>query len=373
MNSLKQLVLAAALGLAAPAHADLLGVTPGEPTISFGGAGLIDYDVATGTVTISAEPADLFQSDPFLLGSILGTGAEDERLFSIQFKVDSTGQFVSGVDGPDLIIKGSIDVDFDTIPDYDGVLLQAEVTAFGFQDGGVADDQFDIRLGSVTGALAGLYTGKDLAVSVTSEISTEFTTPFAGSFAADFLGQAKGVLGAINPVVEVAACHVDIEARCSVNGQRSNACKCRIPVSKSPRFWEVEDKWKNGRHCKRWKYGTHGQSFSWARRYETTPVKFTYVVTNTGTVPVLNLVIEDAFEGDIAGAPLMLAVGQSVTLFRTVDLNERVENTATVVGDNGAGLTCGDSDTVTVAEKLRDRRRHDDDRYNDKGKGRDRD
>lgn len=38
-----------------------------------------------------------------------------------------------------------------------------------------------------------------------------------------------------------------------------------------------------------------------------------------------------------------------------------------------AGLTCGDSDTVTVAEKLCDRRRHDDDRYNDKGKGRDRD
>lgn len=354
------------------AHAELLGLTPAEPTLDFGGAGVIDYDATTGTVTISGVPATLFQSDPFIFGEVLGTGPDDEKTVTLQFRVDASGQFVSGVDGPDLIVKGSIDTDFDGVANYDGVLVQGEVSHFGFTDGGSeGDDGFDVRLHLDTaapGALAPLYAGKDLAVRVVSEVSAEFPNPFGGGFGADFVGQAKGVIGTVDPLPPPSgACKLDVDALCSVDGGPFKN-KCRIKVTKSPKHWEHEEFDIGGHTCRHSTYGMHGDPVPpWAARYASTPVTFKYVVTNTGTTPVSNLVVKDSFDTPVSGVPATLAAGESVTMTRTENLSDGIDVVVKVFGRNPPAR-CGDKDVVVIKDKLRDRQRHDDDHFRDKGR-----
>lgn len=359
------LVSAALMACLSPAMAlaALLGVATAEPTLDFSGSGMIAYDATTGTVTISGTPSTLSQADPFIYGEVLGTGVdEDERFITIVFKVDTLGNVVDGTAA--LTVKGSIDVDFDSIPDYDGVLLQADVDSFGFLEGGASDDIFDLRLTNITGTLAPLYEGKDLAVVVNSEISTEFPTPFGGSFAADFIGQAKGVLGAVDPVV-MGTCSLDVDAFCSVGGS-ANKNKCRIKATKSSAHWEHVDRDYHGRSCKRSKYGMHGTPEpGWTRRYPATDVLFTYVVTNTGTTPISNLIVDDSFDTDLSGIPATLAPGESVTLTRTVPLREGLTDTVSVMGEYAA-VMCSANDNVVVSDKMRKMKLHDMDNYKDK-------
>ena len=66
-NTIPALCLAAGLAMATTSsQAALLGLEPDLPTINFGGAGIIDYDNATGIVTISADPAAVFSVSPFI-------------------------------------------------------------------------------------------------------------------------------------------------------------------------------------------------------------------------------------------------------------------------------------------------------------------
>jgi hypothetical protein len=366
--------LCLALGLVATttfSQAALLGVVPNEPTVDFGGAGIVNYDAVTGLVTISGTPATLFQTAPFLYGEVLGTGVDDEKLVTIKFHVDSSGHLLSGITGPDLIVKGSIDTDFDGVADYDGILLEAEVIAFGFEDGVAgASDVFDLRFDTVTGVLAPLYNGKDIALNVVSETSVEFLTPFAGSFASNFMGQAKGVLGATDPVLPPSsvACQLNVAATCSVGDSSDDKTKCRIKVSKSPKHWEHVDVDYHGHTFRRSEYGMHGHQVpSWASRYPTTNVTFSYVVTNTGTTPVSNMLVTDSFETGVTGVPALLEPGASVTFTRVEKLSEGIDNTVTVMGEYQSAV-CADSDVVVIKDKLRERREHDEDRYKDKGK-----
>jgi len=369
MLPLKRLCAAALLLGSVSAPAELLNVVPNEPTISFGGTGIIEYDPSTQELTLQGEPSNLFRSDPFIDALVTGRSGDEARVLSLRLRVGPAGQFSGGVTGPDLQVLGAVDIDFDGIADFDGVLLEAEVTGFGFRDGGTGDDTFDLRLGTVSGVLAPLFTGKDLAINVTSEVSAEFPDAFAGGFATAWQGQAKGVLGAIEPVVQVSACKIDVKATCRVDGQGRDRCKCRIATGKSQFFWEVKDRVIRGQTCKRWKYGLHGNPLqNLGRRHRSTPVTFTYVVRNVGPVPVLNLTLDDSFEGELTNVPLVLDPGQSFTTRRTIGLSEAVNNVVTVVGDNGAGLSCGDTDTVVVSERLKVRRRHNDDDFRDKGR-----
>lgn len=372
-NVLATCAMAAGIALAPPlSHAELLGLAPAESTLDFSGAGVIDYDATTGVVTISGIPATLFKSDPFIFGEVLGTGADDEKLVTVKFQVDGNGHFVSGVEGPDLVVKGSIDTDFDGVPNYDGVLLQGEVTQFGFENGASGgDDVFDLRLqldGTTPGALSPLYAGKDLAISIVSEVSTEFPTPFSGSFATDFVGQAKGVIGTVDPLPPPSgSCKLDVDALCSVDGGPFKN-KCRIKVTRSPKHWEHEEFDLGGQICRHSTYGMHGDPVpAWATRYASTPVAFKYVVTNTGTTPVSNLVVKDSFDTPVAGVPATLAPGETATLTRTENLSDGIDVVVKVFGRNPPAR-CGDKDVVVIKDKLRDRQRHDDDNFRDKGR-----
>jgi hypothetical protein len=373
----RKILLAAISGVAIAfspvvSQAELLGLTPGEPTLDFGGAGIITYDAVTGLVEISGVPATLFQSDPFIFGEVLGTGTDDEKVVTVKFHVSPTGVLASGVDGPDMVIKGSIDTDFDGVPNYDGILLQGEVAQFGFLNGASGgDDAFDLRLSLYTvapGVLSPLYTGKDLAIRVVSEVSTEFPTPFGGSFAPSFTAQAQGVIGSVDLLPPLAGkCKLDVNALCSVGGQAFKN-KCRIKVTRSPKHWEHEEFNFDGYTGRHSTYGMHGDPVpAWATRYPSTPVTFKYIVTNTGATQVGGLMVKDSFDTPVAGVPSTLAPGQSVTLTRTENLTDSIEVLVKVFGKNPPAR-CGDQDIVVVKDKLRDRRPHDDDSFRDKGR-----
>ncbi|MGB0126383.1 MAG: hypothetical protein WBP72_02005, partial [Rhodocyclaceae bacterium] len=220
---------------------------------------------------------------------------------------------------------------------------------------------------AVPGVLAPLYTGKDLAVSVVSEVSTEFQTPFAGTFDSNFTGQAKGVLGTVDSLPPPSgACKLDVDALCSVDGGPFKN-KCRIKVTKSPKHWEHEEFDAGGHTCRHSTYGMHGDPVpAWATRYASTPVTFKYVVTNTGTTPISSLVVKDSFDTPVSGAPSTLAPGQSVTLTRIENLSDSIDVVVKVFGRNPPAR-CGDKDVVVIKDKLRDRQRHDDDNFRDKG------
>lgn len=356
---------------AGTSQAALIGLTAGEPTIDFGAGGMISYKAATGLVTISGVPSTLFRSDPFLFAQIMGTTADNERLITVQFKVDAAGNFLAGngTTDPDLIIKGAVDVNADGIIDFDGVLLTANVAQFGFQYGGTTGaSTFDVRLNAVSGLLASYYSGHDLAMVITSQISTEFPNGFNGAFTANFTGQAQGVLGETNALPLL--CQIEADAFCSVNGS-PNSTKCRIQTTKSEKHWDWDDRStsgaSNGQPYRRYTYGMHGDPVpAWTQKFPPTPVTFNYVIKNTGTTPISGLVVDDSFDIPVTGAPTTLAAGQTVTLTRTESLREGIEDVLMASGTYSSAH-CADRSTVVVKNKLRQRRRHDYDDYDDKG------
>lgn len=359
--------LACGVGLLSnPAQAALVGVTANTPTIAFGGSGIIDYVASTGIVTISGDPAQIFSTSPFLVSEILGTGTNDEQLVSISFQVNSSGAFVSGVTGDDLVVKGWIDVDGDgtvNAGDYDGILLTGEVTHFGFMNGaGSAADKFDLRITVTGGALAPLYSGSNLGVIVDSEVSTEYPNPFNGSWSTDFVAQAKGIIGKDVPS---GPCHVKLSAYCSVNGGPLQE-KCRIKVTRAPEHWErCEYSW-NGHTYKRSEYGMHGDPVPpWAANYPSTAVTFTYVLENDGNVDANNIVLQDSFDTPLTGVPSSLAPGATATVTRTVNLREEMKNHVQLCASNGSN-ECGAHDVVVIKDKMRKKRRFDDDDFDGK-------
>ncbi|MDD2760413.1 MAG: hypothetical protein PHH11_08970 [Methylomonas sp.] len=189
------------LALCSPmSHAGLLGLTPDFPVVEFSDSGTISYNASSGVLDISGSPSSLFSAEPFILSEILGTTQDGVKGVNISFQVDSAGNFVSGIaNGPDLIITGSVDVDGDSSVDYDGILLTAKVSQFGFLNGSAnGADTFDLRLNNIGGALAYLYSNMNLAASITSEASHSYPNPFAGSFGGDWQGLAKGTIGLVS-------------------------------------------------------------------------------------------------------------------------------------------------------------------------------
>jgi len=193
------LTITAGIGLAPnSASATLIGLSPFLPTIDFSGSGNINYEASRGIVSVTAVPSILFSVDPFISIEIQNAVDNAPKSLLIQFQVDNSGNLISSSSSvPDLILIGSVDTDGDNLVDHSGTLLSAKVTQFGFLDSANGDDRFDLRLDSIGGSLAYLYSDHNLASLVISEISSSYTNTFNGSFDVDWQGQAKGVIGLI--------------------------------------------------------------------------------------------------------------------------------------------------------------------------------
>jgi hypothetical protein len=82
-------------------------------------------------------------------------------------------------------------------------------------------------------------------------------------------------------------------------------------------------------------------------------VQFTYTISNTGTTPITELAVTDAFGTlDLSSVPLPLLPGQSVSLVVTEPVSSTIENVVTAVG-NGE-CTAQGSTTVTVGDPAPD-------------------
>ncbi|MGR8929603.1 MAG: hypothetical protein ACU836_03100 [Gammaproteobacteria bacterium] len=364
------LCLAAGLSFASSAsQANLLGLAPNTPTINFAG-GIIEFTQQDGTVTISGLPSSLNSIFPFISAEILGASADNVKDVTVIFTVDNNGTVISNDPNvPDLVVYGSIDTNGDGTADYSGALLSGEVVQFGFENGAAGGtDSFDLRLNNIGGSLAYLYSGQDLAITVQSEASPEFLTPFEGGFTANWMGAAKGNIGSTAPITGNGGCHMALEAKCSVDGGPFQD-KCRIKVTRSPKHWERIEYTSSGHIFYKSQFGMHGSEVpTWAANYPSTNVTFQYTLTNDGDNPVSQIEIYDSFSNDtpMPTYPTLLSVGSSFTITRAVELNEAVDNDVTAIGTYGSEMCVAD-DVIVVKNKLRDRKKHDDDDFRDKG------
>lgn len=182
------MLLVVALGCAA--QAAMLGVRPRFPMVVYDSGGTLNYDAGSDLLSIDATPLAIKFPPPGIID------AASVRSFTIRVTVDGTGALTGGVPGDDLVLVGDVDVvPFDGVMDYEGVLLTGEVVQFGYQDSGGPTDLYDFRFMVTGGALADLFSGQDIGITLASETST-----FADDFMVDFSGEAKGTLGAIDMV-----------------------------------------------------------------------------------------------------------------------------------------------------------------------------
>ncbi len=179
------------------AQASLIGANPGLPTISFSGAGFINYQLDNAQLSIYGSPSSLFSATPFILQPIHDFSSQQNKSLEIHFQVDQNGVLLANnLNQPDLLLNGAIDIDGDGVIDYSGSLLTAEVFEFGFfNDPDGNDDIFDLRFNQVQGALAYLYNDHSLEARIISESSYLYPNAFDSSFSHSWQGQATGVIG----------------------------------------------------------------------------------------------------------------------------------------------------------------------------------
>ncbi|MCG3180214.1 MAG: hypothetical protein BIFFINMI_02571 [Phycisphaerae bacterium] len=169
------------------ANAQLLNPTVDLTALSFDNSGTVQYDPVAQTLTMNATALALVDDSGAHLIVPLGTGT-----VTLVIPVDNTGALIHGnTTSVDLVVSGPIDLDGDTVPEYDGVLLTARVTGFGYEDTGSSTDKYDATLKVTGGALAGVFPNK-IGLSFTSENSN-----FIGDFTVSINGKAKGAIGSL--------------------------------------------------------------------------------------------------------------------------------------------------------------------------------
>ena len=185
--------------LAGVAHAQLLGVSPSYPQINFVNTSpaVTDYEPTNEAFSVTALPYNM------VFSSIDTEGLSDGSL-TIQIEVDTNGNLISGLDG--FTVTGDVtNVTGSATNVYSGILLQGNVTAFGYSgSGGFTEAQFDFLVQVTGGQMASLFdcaNTNELAITMTSESST-----FTGEFTNAFSGEAKGLLGSYDTNAPTVIC-----------------------------------------------------------------------------------------------------------------------------------------------------------------------
>ena len=156
------------------ADATLIGVDIALPDIYSNSTGTYNYNSSTDLFTCTAQASTITFDGTTLIPITNGS-------YSIQFHVDSSGNFSGGVS--DLTISGSFT--YNGI-NYSGVLLTGEVTNFGWQNiPGTKYALFDLTFDSTGGALQGFYAGSgnkgvDIFSSEISNFTGDWNTNHSG-------------------------------------------------------------------------------------------------------------------------------------------------------------------------------------------------
>jgi uncharacterized protein affecting Mg2+/Co2+ transport len=199
--------------------AALLNVSLNFPKVTYANTATnaLTYNATSQLFSFSATP-----------GTVQFTGAETPRLITgtrtltVRALVNNSGNLVSGVAGDDLVLSGTVTRIVGTVTNtYSGLLLTAEVTAFGFLEAG-ATDQYDFRFIATGGALSNFFTCDYTVVQVTSSAST-----FSNSFTVNFAGRAQGMVGLEDvtpPVINCPFPSINVtNVQCSAQGGQDGA------------------------------------------------------------------------------------------------------------------------------------------------------
>lgn len=188
-------LIAAAL-LPATALADLLGIVPGFPQISYDNTGTLVFDAATMRLDVDADPLGLrllaTDTDPFFI--------VDPRSLTIHLRVDGACSVAGGNSsgGPDLEIVGDVLDPFTFEVVKSGTLLTGSVVDIGEAQATATTSAYDFRFANAGGLLVtdGSWpSGRDIGIVMTSANSN-----FVGDCTLNFRGGAQGVVGPIDPV-----------------------------------------------------------------------------------------------------------------------------------------------------------------------------
>jgi hypothetical protein len=188
-----------ALLVAQPAGAALLGLPFALPVIGVGfgdSSGATSYDATTGLFSVVADPTAILLTPGSAPAAI--TPSLSGEHFELSMRVDHFGGLVSGIPSADMVLVGQTALA--GLGSFEGVLLTAEVSAFGYLDAPGSTDYFDFRVRVTGGQLAFLFDGSDGYVLLSSQDSG-----FAGSFASSFGGGARGNIKATPTVPEPSA------------------------------------------------------------------------------------------------------------------------------------------------------------------------
>jgi hypothetical protein len=182
-----------------PSFATLLGIFPGEPTLTYDSNGVTTYTASSNAFTVTASPIAILFPPPYpqIPRLVTPTGSPASEVVSVGAVISNTGSVIGGVAGSDLVIQGQVDADGNGSIDFSGILLTGEILQFGFEDSGGATDRFDYRFVFTGGALGSFFVGQDIGMTETSEHST-----FVNDFGINFGGGAKGTVGPIAPLPE---------------------------------------------------------------------------------------------------------------------------------------------------------------------------
>jgi len=204
--------IAAIASTATQSYADLIGVNPTYPLISYlnNSVTAVSYDPVSHIFSIGAQPTSMLFSSIETARPITGT-----KGLSINILVNNSGALIGGVPangGNDLVISGTVQRVVGTVTNtYSGVLLAGSVTAFGYQSLG-ASAEFDLRftVAITGGALSNYFKCGIIGITVGSEAST-----FTGAFTSAFQGRAKGNVGLEDTTPPVVTCPATIVKECN--------------------------------------------------------------------------------------------------------------------------------------------------------------
>jgi hypothetical protein len=191
-------LIAVGLLLSTGALAALLGISPTIPLFNFD-ANPGTTVITGGTFHATANPTLMLLPGP--VPSVIDPATSSSmKKIEIEATLDNACNLIGGVSGDDLVIEGKVNVNPLGPADIrDGILLTGEVTEFGFAAG--LNSVFDFRFTVTGGLIADLYTNNDVGVVLTSEGSD-----FTGDCDALSTGNAKGVGGAIPPILPATGC-----------------------------------------------------------------------------------------------------------------------------------------------------------------------
>lgn len=178
MKRIRLMLLISVIGLfcmAGRSEATLLGVDLYLPDILSDTTGVYSYNASTDILSFSATALTITFDGTTIIPITSGS-------YSAKFQVDSSGNFVSGVSGDDLVITGSFSYGGNS---YSGTLVSGEVTAFGWTVPGTPFALFDYTFDFTSGALSSFYAvynnhGADIALSEVSDFNGDWTVTHSG-------------------------------------------------------------------------------------------------------------------------------------------------------------------------------------------------